>query len=235
MPARFMGVIYEEIKDCVFFIDEAQKFYPYTMNSIADIFHHPKFERIDMRGRVKNLKKRLPNTIKTYYKNSFYLDKSFLKDIECVLQDGSVNIKAMDDFAQLRGVLESLPVNETSVVLSNSKKSVEGIKEYALPKDKNIDVLTMQSIKGLEAQNVVIHNFLPFLQTTLKNDRKLFYRKIYVLLTRSKENLYVSIPEKLDENLPAEIKNVIETIKKYASIAKAAEGPSKDKKPQAQK
>ena len=49
----------------------------------------------------------------------------------------------MDDFAQLRGVLESLPANETSVVLSNSKKSVEAIKEYALPKDKNIDVLTM--------------------------------------------------------------------------------------------
>lgn len=38
------------------------------------------------------------------------------------------------------------------------------------------------------------------------------------------------IPEKLDENLPAEIKNVIETIKKYASIAKAAEGPSKGEK-----
>ena len=69
-----------------------------------------------------------------------------------------------------------------------------------------------------------------FLQTTLKNDRKLFYRKIYVLLTRSKENLYVSIPEKLDENLPDEIKSVIETIKKYASIAKAAEGPSKGEK-----
>jgi len=246
MPAGFMRVIYEEIKDCVFFIDEAQKFYPYTMNSIADIFHHPKFERIDMRGRVKNLKNvyRTPSniarcafeilqndsTINTYYKNSFYLDKSFLEDIECVLQDGSVNIRAMDDFSQLRGVLESLPVNETSVVLSNSKKSVEAIKEYALPRDKNIDVLTMQSIKGLEAQNIVIHNFLPFLQTTLKNDRKLFFRKIYVLLTRSKENLYVSIPEKLDENLPAEIKNVIETIKKYASIAKAAEEPSKDEK-----
>ncbi|WP_257640317.1 hypothetical protein [Campylobacter concisus] len=43
------------------------------------------------------------------------------------------------------------------------------------------------------------------------------------------------IPEKLDENLPAEIKNVIETIKKYASIAKAAERPSKGEKPQVQK
>lgn len=199
------------------------------MNSIADIFHHPKFERIDMRERVKNLKNvyRTPSniarcafeilqndsTINTYYKNSFYLDKSFLEDIECVLQDGSLNIRAMDDFAQLRGILEFLPINETSVVLSNSKKLVEAIKEYALPRDKSIDVLTMQSIKGLEAQNIVIHNFLPFLQTTLKNGRKLFYRKIYVLLTRSKENLYVSIPEKLDENLSNGIKNVIETIK----------------------
>ncbi|QPH88901.1 hypothetical protein [Campylobacter concisus] len=54
-----------------------------------------------------------------------------------------MNIRAMDDFAQLRGILEFLPVNETSVVLSNSKKLVEAIKEYALPKDKNIDVLTM--------------------------------------------------------------------------------------------
>ena len=60
-----------------------------------------------------------------------------------------------------------------------------------------------------------------FLQTTLKNDRKLFYRKIYVLLTRSKENLYVLIPEKFDENLPAEIKNVIETIKKIRKHSKS--------------
>ena len=96
-----------------------------------------------------------------------------------------------------------------------------------MPRDKSIDVLTMQSIKGLEAQNIIIHNFLPFLQTTLKNDRKLFYRKIYVLLTRSKENLYVSIPEKLDENLPAEIKNTIETIKK---IRKHSKRPSKGEK-----
>ena len=148
-----------------------------------------------------------------------------LEDIECVLQDGSLNIRAMDDFAQLRGILEFLPINETSVVLSNSKKLVEAIKEYALPRDKSIDVLTMQSIKGLEAKIIFIQNFWRFLKTTLKNDRKLFYRKIYVLLTRSKENLYVSIPEKLDKNLPTEIKNVIETIKirKHSKSCRRAE------------
>lgn len=76
----------------------------------------------------------------------------------------------------------------------------------------------MQSIKGLEAQNVIIHNFLAFLQTIYKNEGALFYRKIYVLLTRSRENLYISLPKNLDENLPDEIKKVVEIIKKYATI-----------------
>ncbi|MFX4155719.1 hypothetical protein ACOL23_12350, partial [Aliarcobacter butzleri] len=30
MPAGFMRIIYEQIKDCIFFIDEAQKFYSYS-------------------------------------------------------------------------------------------------------------------------------------------------------------------------------------------------------------
>lgn len=87
-----------------------------------------------------------------------------------------------------------------------------------MPEGKNIEVLTIQSIKGLEAQNVIIHNFLPFLQTIYKNERALFYRKIYVLLTRSRENVYISLPKNLDENLPDEIKQVVEIIKKYATI-----------------
>lgn len=51
---------------------------------------------------------------------------------------------------------------------------------------------------------------------TFENDKKLFYRKIYVLLTRSKENLYISLPDKIDENLPKEIKEVISIIKEHA-------------------
>lgn len=56
------------------------------------------------------------------------------------------------------------------------------------------------------------------MQTIYKNERALFYRKIYVLLTRSRENLYISLPKNLDENLPDEIKQAVEIIKKYASI-----------------
>ncbi len=115
------------------------------------------------------------------------------------------------------------------MVLSSSKVAVNAIKESVLPEGKNIEVLTTQSIKGLEAQNVIIHNFLPFLQTIYKNERALFYRKIYVLLTRSRENLYISLPKNLDENLPDEIKKVIEIIKKYANLTQALPEPEGDK------
>lgn len=232
MPAGFMRIIYEEINDSIFFIDEAQKFYSYTMNSIADIFHHPKFQRLDMRGRVKNLKNvyRTPSNIakcafeilgldtaiNSYYKNSYYLNNNFLTDIDCVLQSGTIKLADVDEFNHLRSFLKTLPNDEASVVLSNSKKSVEAIKTSVVPNNKNIDVMTMQSIKGLEAQNIIIHNFLPFIKMTFENDKKLFYRKIYVLLTRSKENLYISLPDKIDENLPKEIKEVISIIKEHA-------------------
>ncbi|WP_204161529.1 ATP-binding domain-containing protein [Campylobacter concisus] len=99
-----------------------------------------------------------------------------------------------------------------------------------MPEGKNVEVLTIQSIKGLEAQNVIIHNFLLFLQTIYKNERALFYRKIYVLLTRSRENLYISLPKNLDENLPDEIKQVVEIIKKYANLTQVLPEPEEHKK-----
>ena len=100
-----------------------------------------------------------------------------------------------------------------------------------MPEGKNVEVLTIQSIKGLEVQNVIIHNFLSFLQTIYKNERALFYRKIYVLLTRSRENLYISLPKNLDENLPDEIKQVVEIIKKYANLTQVLPEPDEHKKP----
>lgn len=107
MPAGFMRIIYEEIKDCIFFIDEAQKFYTYSMNDISSIFNHPKFEKIDMRGKVKNLKNvyRTPSNIakcafeilsndeklnKYYKKSAFYLKNDFLTDINFILEDGKI-------------------------------------------------------------------------------------------------------------------------------------------------
>jgi len=53
--------------------------------------------------------------------------------------------------------------------------------------------MTFQSIKGLEAKNIILHNFDQFLFATLKYDKEIVYRKIYVLFTRALENLYISI------------------------------------------
>ena len=49
-----MRIIYEQIKDCIFFIDEAQKFYSYSMNDISNVFHHEKFEKLSMRNNNLN-------------------------------------------------------------------------------------------------------------------------------------------------------------------------------------
>lgn len=60
--------------------------------------------------------------------------------------------------------------------------------------------------------------FCRFCKPYIKMKWRFFIEKFYVLLTRSRENLYILLPKKLDENLPDEIKQVIEIIKKYASI-----------------
>lgn len=242
MPAGFMRIIYECINDCVFFIDEAQKFYPYTMNSIADVFHHPKFSKISMQGRVKNLKNvyRTPSNIakcafeilandkkiNDYYQKSFYLSQNsgFLDEINCILASGEIKIVNVDDFSRLKPFLAGINDDDT-VVLSNSKKSVEAIKTLS---DKA--TLSMQGIKGLEAECVIIHNFLAFLKVIFTYDREIFYRKIYVLLTRSGAKLYISLPENIDENLAPEIKNVINTIKTYASNSKNGKTQESDEK-----
>jgi len=232
MPAGFMRIIYEEIEDCIFFIDEAQRFYPYTMQTIADVFHHPKFEKLSMRGRVKNLKNvyRTPSNIsKTafeilsqdkslndYYKKSYYLKDGFIKDINMVLEDGRISIGKWDDFSDLKKLLASLPKDEENVVLAYTRKSLQAIEELVLSlgADGYIKVMTMQSVKGLEAQNVVIHNFGSFIKNNFKYHNEITYRQIYVLLTRAQERLYISM-NNIDELLEnPKTKFIYETLKK---------------------
>lgn len=211
MPAGFMRIMYEEIKDCIFFIDEAQRFYPYTMQTIADVFHHPKFKKINMSGRVKNLKNvyRTPSNIaKTafqilsqdkslndYYKKSYYLKEGFETDINMVLEEGEIHIGKWDEFGSLKKLLASLPKDEETVVLAYSKKSLESIQKIieSLGANEYIKAMTLYSVKGLEAQNVVIHNFGTFIKNSFKYNNEIVYRQIYVLLTRAQEKIYLSI------------------------------------------
>ena len=245
MPAGFMRIIYEEIKDCIFFIDEAQKFYTYSMNDISNIFNHPKFEKIDMRGKVKNLKNvyRTPSNIakcafeilsndeklnKYYKRSAFYLKNDFLTDINFVLEDWNIILDNWNNFQDLKTLLEKQ--TQDTIVLTYTTKQVEAITNIikSINKDEIIKAMTIQSVKGLEAQNIIIHNFDMFLNQSLKYEKDIFYRKLYVLLTRAQKNLYISYDEKI---LNDEIsKNVIKIIEKNQSLFKEEIAEEKEHK-----
>jgi len=234
MPAGFMRILYEEIHDCILFIDEAQRYFSYTMNSVADIFHHPKFEKLNMAGRVKHLKNvyRTPsniakcafeilsndNSLNDYYKKSYYLQNDFLHDVNFILEDGDINIGDYDDFEVLKSLIKKLPEDEDSVVLGYTKKTVDIIQNIVdeIGASNRVRVMTLQSIKGLEAQNVIIHNFGYFLEKESSRDVDIFLRKIYVLLTRAQESIYLSIGNQAELLKIDKTKVVLEILKKYS-------------------
>ena len=229
MPAGFMRIIYEQIKDCIFFIDEAQKFYSYSMNDISNIFHHKRFEKLSMQGRVKNLKNvyRTPSNIakcafeilsnddklNQYYKKSYYLKDSFLNDINFVLEDGKIFIDNWNDLENLKNILEK-QIQET-IVLTPFKSQIEIIESLikSINKQDFIKVMTIQSVKGLEAKNVLIMNFDSYLSKCIDAEKDIFYRKLYVILTRAQNEVYISIDEnKIKDEIS---KKVFDILKKY--------------------
>ena len=238
LPAGFVRMIYEEIRDTVLFIDEAQRFYSYTMQSIADVFRHPKFkEKISMRGRVKNLKNvyrtpsniaqcafeilSLDKSINDYYKKSFYLKEGFLRDINFVLEDGKIIIDDFDDFEKLKNLIETLNENEENIILTytnRSKKAIENIVQQM--NKKNIKVMTMASVKGLEAQNIIIHNFGIFLASNATKEKDVFYRQIYVLLTRAQERIYLSISNQTELMQNPKTEEILKILKEYEQKTK---------------
>lgn len=211
MPAGFMRIIYEQIRDCIFFIDEAQKFYSYSMNDISNVFHHEKFEKLSMQGRVKNLKNvyRTPSNIakcafeilsnddklNQYYKKSYYLKDSFLNDINFVLEEGKIFVDNWNDLENLKDILKK-QVQET-IVLTPFKSQVEIIENLikSINKQDLIKVMTIQSVKGLEAKNILVMNFDSYLSKCIEAEKDIFYRKLYVILTRAQNELYISIDE----------------------------------------
>jgi len=234
MPAGFMRIIYEQINDCIFFIDEAQKFYTYSMDNISNIFHHEKFEKISMSGRVKNLKNvyRTPSNIakcafeilsndkklNQYYKKSYYLKDGFLSDINFILEDGKIYKDNWNSFDKLKQLLEEQ--NDNTIVLTHTKKQVEAINAIVkdIKKESLIKVMTIQSVKGLEASTVIIHNFDNFINTAYKKEKDIFYRKLYVLITRAQKRLFLSIDEtKLKDK---EIKDILSNLNNYLSDKK---------------
>lgn len=240
-PAGFIRMIYEEINDSILFIDEAQRFYPYTMKNIAEVFHHPKFkEKVSMRGRVKNLKNvyRTPSniakcafeilsfdkSINDYYKRSFYIKDTFLDDINCVLEDGNIEITDFDDFTKLKKLIERFPTTEETTILTYTKRSVNAIEKLLKSIDRtDINVMTMASVKGLESHNILIHSFGNFLYKNANEKNNIFYRQVYVLLTRAQNNLILSIPNEEELLMHNGASGVMKILRRYADAVQQKE------------
>ena len=88
-----------------------------------------------------------------------------------------------------------MPKNEENVVLAYTTKSLDSIRDIiqSIGAESYIKAMTMQSVKGLEAQNVIIHNFGRFIYKNVKHNNPILYRQLYVLLTRAQERIYLSI------------------------------------------
>ncbi len=231
MPPNLMRVLYEEIGDCIFFIDEAQRFYDHAMTSISEVFHHPEFEKISMRGRVKNLWNvyRTPSNIaqcafsilsndrklNEYYKKSYYLKNDFLKDIRFVLERGELKAGPWIRYRELLALVKTLPKDQKTVILVPRKEESTKIDQYLESSGVShyAQAMTYKSIKGLEAENVILYRFPQFLEDVERHDPALLYRSAYVVMTRALERLYVCTHH---DKTPSEtIQSILSEISQY--------------------
>ena len=59
----------------------------------------------------------------------------------------------------------------------------------------NISVMTYDSVKGLKAQNLILLDLRSYLEQK-KTEHEIIFRKIYVILTRAQQRLFVFLQEK---------------------------------------
>ncbi len=211
---------------------------------IADVFHHPDFEKISMKGRVKNLKNvyRTPSNISrcafdilshdtklnAYYRKSYYLKDSFLSDIRFILEDGRIVVDDYEEFTHLNELLDRFDEKDDVVVLTQHTKMAGRMNDYMKKRGwHHIRAMTFQSIKGLEAQHIVLHDFDKFLETAVKYEEEILFRKVYVLFTRARESLYISLPSDYRSE-HEKIQTVLDTIERHTKKIAQERPPEED-------
>ncbi|NPA11832.1 MAG: AAA family ATPase [Epsilonproteobacteria bacterium] len=223
LSAAVVRILIDEVKNSILFIDEAQKIYPYTLKDIRDVLYHPKFAPLKVSVEnfinLRNIYRTPSNTaraaleilskdkeIDEFYKKVRFI--SSIDDVRLILEEGDFYVGNFNELDELKELVEK--IKGEKIILSFDKNDVDEI-EKNIP---NIKTMPMMAVKGLEAENVIIHNFEEFLNVASKNAE--FYRQLYVLLTRSKKNIYLSInPKELKEN--EKIKEVVEILNSYSN------------------
>lgn len=177
-------------------------------------------------------------TIQTYYKKIKYIQDSLEEDIMCILEKGFIRYGNYNAEHQLRALVEDLIKEDKEVFILTAYKTITEEQRKSNPrkyKDKQgidkldindieraldglnlskVKIMTCDSAKGLEAQTVILHNFDSYCYNNYKSD--IFYRKLNVLITRAREELYVSIPNRTNYDV---INEVYDAIKKFAEAS----------------
>jgi superfamily I DNA/RNA helicase len=223
LSAAVVRIIIQNLKNSILFIDEAQKIYPYTLNDIRDILYHPKFKPLEVNKEnfinLKNIYRTPSNTARAALEilsldkeiDEFYKKIRFatsIDDFRLILEEGDFFVGNFNDIEELKELTQK--IKGEKIILSFDKYDVEEI-EKNIP---NVKSMPMMAVKGLEAENVIIHNFEEFLNVASSN--KEFFRQLYVLLTRSKKNIYISInPKELKSN--EKIEKVLKILNSYSN------------------
>ena len=195
--------IFEVINNLVIGIDEGQNIYKFGISNIKEEV----FKDINLQGKVTNLKTiyrtpeniaktaiqilALDETLHPYYKSE-YLERK--KTIKYLLPGGRI-YKFYRQKDTLYNILDFLKNHEEDFkILIPSKKFFKKFNEKLeiskLPAEK---ITTIDSIKGLEFDNIIILGFNEYLFQNIKYNPDKIYRRLYTLITRAKKRIFIDL------------------------------------------
>jgi hypothetical protein len=200
---EILRIIFELNSNLVIGIDEGQKIYHYGTSDIKKEV----FPDISLQGKVINLRTiyrtpeniaktaiqilALDDSLHPYYRSE-YLERK--QEIKYLLPGGRIYkiLRQRDIFHQILNYLESL--EEDYMVLVPSYKFKQRFNEkldfVKVPSGK---MAYIDSVKGLEADNIIILGFNEYLIQNIKYNTELIYRRLYTMLTRSKKRIFIDL------------------------------------------
>ncbi len=184
-------------------IDEGQNIYDYGISNIKEEV----FNDVNLQGKVTNLKTiyrtpeniaktaiqilALDETLHPYYRSEYLERKNRIK----YLLPGGRIYKFLRNKESLYNIIDYLNKNkEDYMVLIPSKKILKKFDEKLgiskLPAEK---IATIDSVKGLESDNIIILGFNEYLFQNIKYNLNKIYRRLYTLLTRAKKRVFIDL------------------------------------------
>ena len=195
--------IFEVNSNLVIGIDEGQNIYDFGISNIKEDV----FKDVNLRGKVTNLKTiyRTPENIAktaiqilaldknlhSYYRNEYLERKNRLR----YLLPGGKLYKTFRKKEALNRILEYLNSKQEDymILIPNKSFREKFNKELGLSEIPDEKITTIDSVKGLESDNIIILGFNEYLIQNIKYNPEKIYRRLYTLLTRAKKRIYIDL------------------------------------------